>query len=107
MKNSKTVVVQTPIHLSIYNERFVSALNTGCIPLVEPYPQYKEFFKNFEQNYFFDYSENPLYQTAKNVLTNLDEFDKSRCLIEERCKSILSAESFRNTFKKYLKKYRN
>lgn len=107
MKNSKTVVVQTPMHLSIYNERFISALNTGCIPLVEPYPQYKEFFKSFNQNHFFDYSANSLYQTTENVLTNLDEFEKSRSFIEERCNSILSPESFRNTFKQYLKKYRN
>lgn len=105
MKNSKTVVVQTPMHLSIYNERFVSALNTGCIPLVEPYPQYKEFFKSFEQNYFFDYSAKSLYQTAENVLKNLHEFEKSRKTIEESCITKFSSKLFRKTFKQYLDKY--
>ena len=105
MSNSKTTVVQTNTVNSIYDERFISSLYTGSIPLTEPYPQYKKFFKSFYLNFFFDFTKDSLYSAVKNVIINLEKYNKSKKLINKNCNAQLSEYKFKNIFKKYLKSH--
>lgn len=67
-KRSKIIICQSPLQISIMNERFDLALKYLSIPLLEKYPQYKNL--GVHENLFFDYSDNNLCQKIKNILMN-------------------------------------
>lgn len=60
VSQSKYVVVSTPFHQSILNERFVLALENGSIPIVEPFPQYMQLSSVTSNDLLFDYDHKSL-----------------------------------------------
>lgn len=103
MSDSKTTVVQSNTVQSSYDERFISSLFTGSLPLTEKYPLYKKFFKSFKLNFFFDYTKDSLYSAVKGVVMNLEKFNKSKKLINKNCNVLLSEKKYRDFYKKILK----
>ena len=53
---SKFCVVQTPFHFSTLNERFVSAISAGTIPVYDDYPQYLPLAHNVDVSLVYNYS---------------------------------------------------
>lgn len=105
-KKSKFFIVQTPLHHSILNERFTSALENGCIPLCENYPQYTEILEEYSDKLVFNYDKFSL-STKIMVLQELSTQKSNLMLdtIKKRTERLKGADKFRARMFELVDKY--
>lgn len=99
-KQTRYLICQTPLHTSILNERFVVAMQSGCVPLVEAYPQY---LRHVPRQYVFDYGE----KTIEKIYSCIEENKIARdwSIMKETLSREHSEEVVRGTMLSYAKKY--
>lgn len=102
---SSLVIVQTPMHHSLINERFLLAIENGAIPLVEAYPQYQEIYKGYNNKLFFDYTENNLSEKVSVLLKDRINLNQTYDELKNRSMEILSKEKYVNWMVNLVKKY--
>jgi len=102
IKRTKITICTTPLHRSILNERFISAIKFDSIPLFEPYPQYLNICSESSEKFVFDYSGNALDDKVDEILGSFDDYREYYRAFREAALRSYSPENYNLAWSKYV-----
>ena len=105
IRESRIIICTTPMHQSILNERFTTAIEENSIALCEPYPQYLSLLTNFREKYCFDYKKGSLFSKVTAIINDWDEeliqYQNVRKEVSQELSDLKIQEKFRRLIEKY------